>query len=59
MPPKQSKAPMGKPQNIKQTIARIFSYMKSFRLHLALAVLCVMVSAAASHCRHLFSQAAD
>ena len=48
MPPKRKKAPMGKPQHIKQTIARIFSYMKEFRFHLALAVLCVMVSAAAS-----------
>ena len=44
------KPPKGirKPQHIKQTIWRIFSYMKGYRLHLCVSVLCILISAGAS-----------
>lgn len=44
------KPPKGirKPQHIKQTIWRIFSYMKGYRLRLCVSVLCILISAGAS-----------
>lgn len=42
------RGPMGKPHNVKKTIGRILSYMNGFQLHLVVAVLCIIFSAAAS-----------
>ena len=47
MPPKPPKG-MGKPQNIKQTVLRILSYMKGYRVLLLFSVLCILCSAGAS-----------
>ena len=40
--------PMGKPEEIKKTIKRIFVYLKGFRLHMAAVAVCLLVSAASS-----------
>ena len=47
MPPKKMKSTV-KPKNVKKTILRILSYMRGFQVHLFFAVLCIVVSAAAS-----------
>ena len=47
MPPKKTKSTV-KPKNVKKTILRILSYMRGFQVHLFFAVLCIVVSAAAS-----------
>lgn len=47
MPPTKMKSTV-KPQNVKKTILRILSYMQGFQVHLFFAVLCIVVSAAAS-----------
>ena len=36
------------PKNMKKTIGRIFQYMSEYRLHMALVVVCVILSAGAS-----------
>ena len=46
MPPHRPKG-HGKPKNIKQTVLRILSYIKGYRLLMAFALLCIMFSAAA------------
>lgn len=48
MPPGKKKGSMGRPKNVRQTILRILSYMNGFQIHLAIAVLCIIFSAAAS-----------
>ena len=45
MPPHRPKG-HGKPKNIKQTVLRILSYIKGYRLLMAFALLCIMFSAA-------------
>lgn len=46
MPPHPPKG-LGKPKNIKQTVLRILSYIKGYRLLLVFALLCIMFSAGA------------
>ena len=46
MPPKPKG--YGKPKNIKQTVLRILSYIKGYRLLMLFAVVCIIFSAAAS-----------
>lgn len=58
MPPKKTKSTV-KPKNVKKTILRILSYMRGFQVHLFFAVLCIVVSAAASIAWNLFFKAAD
>ena len=48
MPPRKNMAPMQKPTDVKSIIKRIFSYMYGFKLHFALVVIGVILSAVAS-----------
>ena len=47
MPPKKNMTPMQKPSDVKAIIKRIFSYMYGFKLHFALVVVGVILSAVA------------
>ncbi|MBR5319229.1 MAG: ABC transporter ATP-binding protein [Peptococcaceae bacterium] len=47
MPPHSPKG-HGKPQNIKQTVLRILSYIKGYRLLMLFAIFCIIFSAGAS-----------
>ena len=40
--------PMGKPEEIKKTIGRVFGYLKGFRLHMTIVAICLLVNAASS-----------
>lgn len=44
----KGKSSFGKPKNMKQTTLRILSYMKEFKLHLALSVVFILLSSIAS-----------
>lgn len=48
MPPRNNMRPVRKPKDTKKTVVSIIHYMKEYKLHLALVVVLVLISAAAS-----------